>query len=98
MYECQVSTQPVRSFFVRLNILGKSLRVHWRYKFQLFDAVKYFIADESPSKLYDEESFYSLQGEEEGRKFVEFIQKNKTVDSLFIYVTKFLTPQLLWLK
>jgi len=24
MYECQVSTQPVRSFFVRLNILGKS--------------------------------------------------------------------------
>ena len=23
MYECQVSTQPVRSFFVRLNILGK---------------------------------------------------------------------------
>jgi len=28
MYECQVSTQPVRSFFVRLNILGKSLRVH----------------------------------------------------------------------
>ena len=23
MYECQVSTQPVRSFFVRLNILGE---------------------------------------------------------------------------
>ena len=32
MYECQVSTQPVRSFFVRLNILGKTLsnlfRIH----------------------------------------------------------------------
>jgi len=42
MYECQVSTQPVRSFFVRLNIL-----------------------DETPSKLYGEESVFSVQNEEE---------------------------------
>jgi len=42
MYECQVSTQPVRSFFVRLNIL-----------------------DETPSKLYGEESIFTVQNEEE---------------------------------
>jgi len=42
MYECQVSTQPVRSFFVRLNIL-----------------------DETPSKLYGEESIFTIQNEEE---------------------------------
>jgi len=46
MYECQVSTQPVRSFFVRLNIL-----------------------DETPSKLYGEESVFSVQNEEEGKIF-----------------------------
>ena len=28
MYECQVSTQPVRSFFVRLNILGEQNTAH----------------------------------------------------------------------
>ena len=37
MYECQVSTQPVRSFFVRLNILGepsilrKQKSIHFLY-------------------------------------------------------------------
>ena len=35
MYECQVSTQPVRSFFVRLNILGKISSTSQRFYFIL---------------------------------------------------------------
>lgn len=27
MYECQISTQPVRSYFVRLNVVGEYVRV-----------------------------------------------------------------------
>ena len=28
-YECQISTQPVRSFFVELHVVGESLRMYF---------------------------------------------------------------------